>query len=44
VRDAEGESKELEQTIRQAQGDYDAAFDALIERIKARPAPAIATK
>jgi hypothetical protein len=44
VRDAEGESKELEQTIRQAQGDYDAAFDALIERIKARPAPASATK
>jgi hypothetical protein len=39
VRDAENESKELEQSIRQAQGDYDAAYDGLIERIKARPAP-----
>jgi len=39
VRDAENESKELEQVIRQAQGDYDAAYDGLIDRIKARPVP-----
>jgi hypothetical protein len=44
VRDAENESKELEQTIRQAQGDYDAAYDGLIERIKARPLPPVASK
>lgn len=44
IRNAEGETKELEQTIRQAQGDYDAAYDGLLERIKARPKPAVASK
>ncbi len=44
VRNAEGESKELEQTIKQAQGDYDAAYEDLLKRIKARPAPAVASK
>jgi hypothetical protein len=44
VHNAEGESKELDQTIRQAQGDYDAAYDGLVERIKARPKPAVASK
>lgn len=37
--DAENEVKELEQTIRQAQSDYDAAFDALRDRLKERPEP-----
>lgn len=37
--DAENEVKELEQTIRQAQTDYDDAFDALRDRIKDRPEP-----
>jgi nitrate reductase assembly molybdenum cofactor insertion protein NarJ len=35
--DAENEVKELEQTIRQAQSDYDIAFDALRDRLKDRP-------
>jgi hypothetical protein len=42
--DAEAEIKELDQTIRQAQTDYSDALDALLERIKKLPEPAVAAK
>jgi hypothetical protein len=38
AKDAEAEINELEQTIRQAEADYDAAFDTLRDRLKDRPA------
>jgi hypothetical protein len=41
--DAEAEVKELDQTIRQAQADYDDALEAQLKRIKERPEP-VATK
>jgi hypothetical protein len=40
--DAEAEVKELDQTIRQAQADYDDALEAQLKRIKERPEPVAA--
>jgi hypothetical protein len=41
---AEAEIKELDQTIRQAQTDYEDALKALLERIKQLPEPKLAAK
>ena len=42
--DSEAEIKELDQTIRQAQTDYANGLDALLERVRALPAPKVAAK